>query len=183
MTYVRSDIDGQYYFVRDVDDKQNAANLLARLKKDLFYLNNYLFNNLQNQIANNNLSPAYQINKPYIEQLNTNIQNVVIRESSDNTVYTSYTINKGEKIVFCIRSKTISDFIKSGNIHDYNVIMYVALHEISHVACPETGHTQLFKEIFRFITQEAIKINIYHKIDFVNNPKEYCGMTINDSII
>ena len=63
-------------------------------------------------------------------------------------------------------------------------MMYVVLHEISHVACPiYDNHGPLFKEIFAFITNIAIKINIYKKIDFMQNPEEYCGLTITDSIV
>lgn len=73
--------------------------------------------------------------------------------------------------------------MKEDNIHEFNLVMYVLLHEISHVACPEYDHTPLFKKIFRFICQEAIDVGLYEKIDFVNTPKEYCGMGINESII
>jgi hypothetical protein len=61
--------------------------------------------------------------------------------------------------------------------------MYVALHEISHVACPEVGHTELFKKIFHFITKIAINMGIYKKIDFAKNPVEYCGLTVSESIV
>ena len=63
-------------------------------------------------------------------------------------------------------------------------MMYVVLHEISHVACPiYDNHGPLFKKIFGFLTNEGIKLNIYTNIDFKNKPVEYCGMTINESII
>ena len=96
----------------------------------------------------------------------------------ENTNYTSYTTNKGEQIVFCIRS-----IDPLHTIHDLNLIMYVLLHELAHVACPEYNHTPLFKKIFRFICEEAIEMGIYVKIDFYTSPKYYCGMKINESII
>ena len=61
--------------------------------------------------------------------------------------------------------------------------MYVTLHEMAHVACPEFGHTPLFKNIFLFFTQVAIDLNLYRKIPFDEDPREYCGLTISDSII
>lgn len=176
LVYVKSQLDNNYYLVRNVKDKQKASNLLSRMKADIFKLNDHLMNNI-------NSGGEYQNNKEYILQLNRNIQNVDIRESSSYSLQTSYTVNKGESIIFCIRSKDISKFLDSNNIHDYNTIMYVALHEIAHVACPEYGHTPLFNSIFRFFCQEGIKIGIYERIDFKNYPIEYCGMTINDSII
>ena len=57
------------------------------------------------------------------------------------------------------------------------------LHEIAHIACPEYGHTPLFNSIFAFLTREAVEMGLYEKIDFQNNPVEYCGMMVNSSII
>jgi hypothetical protein len=181
MTYVRSDIDNESYMVRDVRDKKQAANILARLKRNIYAITDYMYNKLNNhKIAQ---TQRYKEFKPYILQLKQKIKGVVVKESSANTVYTSYTINKGEQIIFCIRSKSITSVLTSNDIHDINLIMYVALHEISHVACPGYDHTPLFKKIFRFICEEAIEMGIYKRIDFVAHPKEYCGMKIHDTII
>jgi hypothetical protein len=181
MTYVISDIDNKQYMVRDQKDKKQAANILARLKENIHGITKYMNAKLEDpKVAN---TPRYKEFKPYILQLKEKIKDVVIKESSSNTVYTSYTVNKGEQIIFCIRSKSLSNMLNTNNIHDINLIMYVALHEISHVACPEYNHTPLFKKIFKFICEEAIEMGIYNKIEFSISPKEYCGMTINDTII
>ena len=50
-----------------------------------------------------------------------------LSESLPNTSYTSYSVNKGEKIVFCIESK------KTGKLVDMNTIMFVAIHELAHM--------------------------------------------------
>lgn len=176
MIYIKSQIDGKYYLVRNVKDKQRASNLLSKLKRDIFRLNDHLMSNIDS-------GDNYKNNKQYILQLNKNIQDMYIRESSSYSLQTSYTVNKGESIIFCIRSKDINKYLNTDNIHDYNIIMYVTLHEIAHVACPEYGHTPLFNSIFRFFCEEGIKLGIYNKEDFKSNPVEYCGMTINDSII
>lgn len=181
MVYVKDDIDNSSYMVRNKKDKKQAANLLGRVKANIIALTNYMSNKMDNpKFAKN---AKYKEFKPYIDQLKNKIKGVVIRESSENTVYTSYTINKGEQIIFCIRSKAISNVLTSNNIHDINIIMYVALHEMSHVACPEYHHTPLFKKIFKFICEEGIEMGIYKKIDFKATPREYCGMMINDSIV
>ena len=98
-------------------------------------------------------------------------------ETPDDEKNTSYTINKGEKIVICLRSKLLSE------IHDINTIMYVVIHELAHVACPEFGHTPLFKKIFIFLLKESYKINIYTPIDYRKKPQDYCGMTINEYLL
>jgi len=184
MVYCKSVVDDAYYLVRDRADKNRAANLLATIKKNIFDITQYMYNRL---IAIDSLPDIdrerYASNKQYIEQLNTNISNVVIMESSDSSKYTSYSVNKGEEIVFCIRSKTLSNLIDGNDMHDTNLIMYVALHEISHVACPEKDHTPLFLKIFNFICNEAVTMGIYKKINFNDKSEEYCGMMITDSII
>jgi predicted metal-dependent hydrolase len=171
VVYVKSNIDDNYYLVRDLPDKQRSADLLSNIKKKIFILVDHLVKNKNKK--------EYIKYKKYINQLEERIQNVVITETSKNSSYTSYSINKGEQIIFCLRSRTKEE----DSIHDINLLMYVVLHEIAHVACPEYGHGALFKRIFAFITLEAIKIKLYTKIDFNNKNEEYCGLTITDSII
>lgn len=181
MVYEMSDLDNQIYLVRNVKDKKNAANLLSSIKEDIFKISDFL----SEKIKSNNIDDIqkYRPYEEYIRQLERNLQNVEIRESSNSTMYTSYTINKGESVVFCIRSRLIAKYLDGNNIHDKNLIMYVALHEISHIACPEVGHTELFYKIFKFITETAIGMGIYEKIHFDRDPVEYCGMMITDSIL
>lgn len=181
MAFVKSDLDGETYMVRNNKDRQTAANILAQIKANIYKITYYVNEKINNpQTAK---LPRYIEFRPYILQLKEKIQNVVIKESAANSVYTSYTINKGEQIIFCIRSKSLTNVLNSNNIHDINLIMYVALHEISHVACPEYNHTPLFKKIFRFLCEEAIEMGLYQRIDFGNHPVEYCGMKITDTII
>ena len=168
MTYVESNIDYNYYLVRDDNDKQKASNLLSKIKINIDKLANYCYENRYN----------YKNMKPYIEQLYRRIQNSFIVESNKNSTYTSYSVNKGEQLVFCIRSKDNNE-----KFHDLNLLMYVVIHELAHVGCPEYGHTPLFKEIFIFLCEISIKINIYKKINFEDDNREYCGMTITESVI
>lgn len=167
--YIKSDIDNNKYLVRDVKDKQKAANLLARIKNNIdrlvFFLN-----------VNKN-KKKYKPFIPYIEQLDKNIRFVIISENTPDSIYTSYSINKGEEIVFCIRAKDIEE-----KLHSLNLMMYVTLHELAHAACPEIGHTLLFKKIFSFLIDNAIKLKIYKKIDFDNNPISYCGMILTSHV-
>jgi hypothetical protein len=181
MTYIRSDFDNELYMVRNRKDKKKAANLLARIKHNIHGITKYMYEKLQNPKTNN--LERYKEFSPYILQLHEKIKNVVVKESASNSVYTSYTVNKGEQIIFCIRSKVLTKTIESNDLHDINLLMYVALHEISHVACPEYNHTPLFKKIFKFICEEGIEMGIYQKIDFNTNPEEYCGMNITDTVI
>ena len=167
---VESDIDKKAYLVRDLKDKKLSANLLAKINININKLNTYLFTN----------KAKYPKYIPYIEQLNEKLKNTKIQESADNGIYTSYSVNKGEQIIFCLRSRNKNT---NNKFHDLNLLMYVVIHEMGHVACPEFGHTELFKDIFAFLATEAVKLKLYTKIDFNKNNKEYCGLTITDSII
>ena len=91
VVYVLSDIDQEYYLVRDVDDKQEAANLLARIRQNINSLVIHLNNNIDD----------YPDNIKYIKQLTNRINGSIINESSADSSYTSYSVNKGEQIVFC----------------------------------------------------------------------------------
>jgi Mimiviridae putative metallopeptidase WLM domain protein len=172
MTYVKSDVDDKYYLVRNVEDKHQACNMLAKIRNDILKLSEHLYENRNKE--------GYKHMKQYIEILHRKAPDIVFVESTADSQYTSYCVNKGEQIVFCLRTKEPGRF---GDMHAYNLVTYVVLHEISHSCCPEWGHGALFKKIFAFLTKTAIKIQTYTKIDFDNEPEEYCGMTISDSII
>lgn len=165
--YVKSDINNKAYLVRDEIDKQQASNLLATLETRINILSNYLHDNIDKY-------PEYS---EYIIQLNDGLKDVIINEGEKGSKYTSYSVNKGEQIVFCLRSRNSP----TEELHDINLLMYVALHEIAHVACPEKGHTELFKNIFSFFISIATELSIYTHIPFETDPKEYCGLYISNS--
>lgn len=168
-SFVRSTIDGDEYIVQDKPDKYIAANNLAIIKKNIYIVNEYMMKHINEK--------GFLEYKNYIERLNSRIYSTKISEGLGQRGYTSYTINKGDEIVFCIRSE------KTKTLLPINLVMYVVLHEISHIACPEQGHTDLFNKIFKFFAQNGVNARVYEKINFHDNPREYCGMTINESII
>jgi len=174
MVHIKSQLDEKFYLVRDLPDKQAASNMLAKIKENIKLISNYLYDKIKND------PNKYKQYRNYIKQLYKNIQNTIITENDNNMEYTSYTVDKGVEIVFCLRTRLRGE---NNKLHDLNLVMYVVLHEISHVACPETGHTPLFKEIFEFILRKGIKLGIINYVDFSRNPSEYCGMTINEKLL
>ncbi len=168
--YVKSDIDDELYLVRDLPDKKQAANILARIKQNINSINLFLYNNKKTK---------YKEYEPYIDQLHERIQNVIIMENDGDYKYTSYSVNKGEQLIFCLRSRDVVN----NKLHEINLLMYVVLHEMSHIACPEVGHGPLFKKIFAFIAKIGVEQQLYTKIDFESHAQEYCGLMITDSII
>lgn len=163
--YIKSNIDNNYYYVSNLENKQEIADMLAQIKLNIKYLLEYLKQNQNEEY------------KEYVKNLEDNIDKVDILENIDEYNYTSYSVNKGEELVLCVKNQ------KTKQLYNINLIMYVVLHEISHIMCPEYGHGKLFQKIFGYVTQEAINCGIYHNIDFNNNPQEYCGLTIHSNIL
>lgn len=161
--YVKSKIDNRTYLVRKLADKQKAADKLAEINKN----NIKLIKHLLEKHPNNN----------DIKRLYSNYNPDSISEGSSESGYTSYSINKGEKIILCIRQK------KTNEIIDTNIIMYVTIHELAHLMTNEIGHTKMFWDNFKFILQEAVNINVYNKVDFAKEPVKYCGIKITSSVI
>lgn len=96
-------------------------------------------------------------------------------KESWKTNSTSYSINKGDELVFCIRDKL------NNSIHDINTLMFVAIHELAHIVTDELQHTQKFWNNMKSLLQTAENLNLYTYVDYSQNPIEYCGMTINST--
>lgn len=160
--YVRSTIDNTEYLVRSLPDKQDAANLLANIRKKLEKTVKYL----------NDHEP----NNKITIQLLKNFRSDKISEGSENGKYTSYSINKGEQIVFCLRSKDADK-----KLVDLNTMVFVALHELAHIGTVSVGHTPEFWDNFKWVLKQAVKADVYVYQDFNNKPVGYCGITITDN--
>lgn len=83
----------------------------------------------------------------------------------------AYTENK-EVITLCLRDPITKKY------YDMNTIMYVALHELAHVASSTQGHGTEFKKNFALILREAARKKIYDPRK--NIPTTYCGVGPND---
>ena len=162
LEYVRSTVDGRDYQVQSLPDMQAAADLLAKIRQRLDTLMSHL----------SKMYPEDERTK----LLQKNFRSDRISEGAEKEKYTSYSINKGERIVFCIRSRDASK-----KLMDLNTMMFVALHELAHVASTEIGHTEAFWDNFRWLLEEAIQIGIYKEQDFLSKPVPYCGIMITDS--
>ncbi len=87
---------------------------------------------------------------------------------------TSYTVNKGEKLCLCLRSKS-----DPSKLVDYNTLMFTILHEISHIAnYAGWGHKTDFWTIMKFILHEAVLVGIYKPVDYGKYPVNFCGLDI-----
>lgn len=160
--YVRSRIDDRHYLVRKLQNSQQAADYLAEVNAKLIRLVKHMMAKF----------PA----NPEVLQMYKNYNPNAISEGSYESGYTSYTVNKGEKLILCIRQKD-QTFV------DSNVIFYIAAHELAHIMTTEVGHTETFWANFKILLNEAMAIGLYRKVDFNKKNEDYCGIKITSSIV
>jgi hypothetical protein len=180
--FVESFTDNNAYLVRNLPDKQQASNNLGKIRDNLRKTINYILekiNKVEEKEEYELMSEDYKYIEmsEYINKIDTLFDNIIFSETSADSSFTSYSINKGEEIVFCLRSK------EDDSLHNINLVMYVAIHEVAHVGCPEIGHTPLFHKINKFMLKEAIKAGAYYYDDYESNPVNYCGMDLTSTIL
>jgi hypothetical protein len=163
-------LDGNQYYVRDQQDKNEAVKILSDLRQNLKKLINFIEENSAND-------KEYHIYKDNINSIKNKIDEVVIKETPSNSSYTSYSVNKGEELYLCIRSKN------TNKIHNINDLLYVAIHEVAHIGCPEIGHTDLFFKINLYLLKKAVEFNLYKYDNYNNKPREYCGINLNNTLL
>tara|TARA_B000000475_G_C16005647_1_gene450830 strand:+ start:3215 stop:3796 length:582 start_codon:yes stop_codon:yes gene_type:complete len=158
--------DGNEYRVQINDDNEKTAELLSKAVNKIKNLINHLKKNNSDDIRTNTL-----LNRFDVENITENNKN-----EAKNGI-TSYTVNKGEKVVVCLRQK-------NGNLVDLNTLMYVIIHEMAHI-CDLTSkqHDDKFWNNFEWLLKEAINIGIYTYEDYEENEKPYCGIDITSNVI
>ena len=162
---VTSTVDNRSYKVRDMPDKQQAADLLAKVRIKIVNL----YNELKEKFPD----------KPQIRQWVKNFTPDPNRfeEATPDAQHTSYSVNKGEKVHLCLRQREGVNEALVGE----NVMVFVSLHEMAHVITPSVGHGPDFWNNFAWLLKQAEERGIYHYQDFKSHPVSYCGLSITDS--
>jgi len=157
-----SNVDGKQYCVRERNKLELAADRLAVVNEKMGKLVEHCFKNYPTRENIKRLKEGYNPKK--------------IMETLPTSEYTAYSQNKGEKMAFCLNTE------KEGNqLIDPNTLMFVALHELSHIATKSIGHKDEFWQNFKFLLGEASKIGIYEQVDYKKKPARYCGTNISDN--
>lgn len=161
----KSSVDGRWYVVRNLPDYQQAADLIGRINAVLEGTIRALARERGDKDA-------------HVVRLRERYRPGSLSEAtSESRYYTSYSVNKGEKIVLCLRSKDDHRLV------DANTLAYVALHELGHVMTEEVGHTPAFWRNFRELIRVAVGAGLYEPVDYRTHPEEYCGIVIQSSVI
>jgi hypothetical protein len=154
--------DNKTYYVQDYQNNKEAADVLSKLANDSMKLINYLSHKYPDK---DNVSRLK-------EKFNPNNMREAIHEKDS----TSYTINKGEMMHLCLRNKD-----ENKTLHEHNLLMFVIIHELAHIASKSIGHNKEFYDNFKFLLNEAASMHIYHPVNFGNNPEEYCGINVTNN--
>lgn len=161
---IKSTVDGQLYKVRDMPDKQQAADLLAKVRARM----KKIYIHLQSSF------PDKPQVKRLLQRFEANPDRIL--ESTPDAEHTSYSVNKGEKVHFCLRQRQGGD----ESLVNENVMVFVALHEMAHMITDSVGHEAEFWNNFGWLLKEAEKIGAYQYQDFKAHPVRYCGTNITD---
>lgn len=153
---VRSTVDNREYLVQENEDAEEAANLMAEIRRRLVLLAEHLYKAFPDDDR--------------VVLLKDNFDENAFREGTEGSGYTSYSLNKGEKIILCLRNKN--------KLMDVNTMMFVSIHELAHLANATVGHDDAFWNTNRWLLEEAINIGIYVKQEFDKKPVEYCNIMI-----
>ena len=159
---IEATVNGKKYYVRNLPDRNEAANKLATIG-----------NSLQSLI--DSLDEEEEEKGKYNKQLKESFNPDYITENIPGSTYVAYSVNKGEELSLCVREKDTEVFM------DNNIILFVAIHELSHIMTPETGHTPLFWNNMKYLLEKASSMAIYTPTDYSKNPETYCGMEINST--
>lgn len=156
--------DGKMYKVQNLPDKQDACERMCKIRANLV------------RIVDSFKDLNYKKDESY-QRLVSRFNPEALEENDLDASSTSYSENKGEKIVVCLRDKTIKPY----PLVDENTVMFVLIHEMAHLMTESIGHTPEFWTNFRKLLQDCIKLGVYQNVNYTKNPVQYCGMTISDT--
>ena len=174
--YIKSNIDGNYYRVRNKN--QRKADLLAIMHAKL----NLIVNTLSLDSKYNN---------------NTNVKRLIynwnkgvsIKEIGKMESDAAYVINK-KHMSFCLQDKPSTN---ANIVEDINLMTYVGIHELSHIMSDEIGHGNEFISNFEFLLGYSKQLKyfdkllnkempVYIQLDKLNTADNYCGVPLINSI-
>ena len=163
---IQSKKDGRVYKVQNLPDKQEACEKIANIREKLLKLIEFYTSDPSAMADHRVKTMVTRFNPDNFSEIDLD---------SDTT---SYSENKGEKIVICIRDKA-----PPYKFVDENTTMFVLLHEMAHLMTTTIGHTPEFWANFKRVLHDAIQCGIYTNVNYSKTPVAYCGLTITDSPI
>ena len=160
---VRSSVDGNTYLVRDMDDSEKAADMLAMVRSRIDRL-----------VSIASQDPRYA-NDVRVRRIRRRWKGSKLCETGSFSQDAAFSLNKGEVVALCVRRP-------DGRLEDTDVATFVAIHELAHLAVDDNGHTDRFWEAMRYLLKIAIEdARVYTHQPFEQLKRTYCGMPITSS--
>ena len=155
--YITSLVDNNKYLVNNTHKKHEVSDAIAKLNQNM--------KSLMERLSNKEIK----------KKLEDRTQNTEFMENAKKfppKKETSYTVNKGDRIVLCVVDYATME------LYDMNTLMYVVIHELAHIANDTIGHDDSFYSIFNYLLQESIFTGIYSFYNFDKLPLRYCGLEL-----
>lgn len=190
--------DGRYYYMlADKPDQQEAAkiikeinefmvNLILELKKKYLYNQKTCFSEdkfdpddefvpFSNRCVDHKSNPLDDFKYRAIYLLVTRYRPNRLEENQPTSSKdTSWAEGKGDRIALCLREQLSGKY----KFIDSDLIKFVAIHELTHIAANTLEHPEYFWKVFKFLLLEANALLGYKLINYKKNPVNYCGMTV-----
>jgi hypothetical protein len=188
--------DGRnYYVLNNKPNQKNAAELISEMNEFMINLiiglkKKYLYNertcfsepdfNIEDEFVPYNKSCAvdkplndFRIRAVYL--LVTRYRPNYLEENQPtSSADTSWAEGKGERIALCLREQNSGEY----NFIDPDLIKFVAIHELTHIAANTLQHPYYFWKIFKFLLIEANLLLGFKLVDYKNKNTNYCGINV-----
>ena len=112
--------------------------------------------------------PDEEVTKALLERYKNKTKMSELFDKSKNIAFSK---NKGEEVSICLDDESL----------DMNVLMFIAIHELSHIGTDEIGHTDKFWDNMKFLLERAVELDLYVPQDYSKFPVTFCGYEINSS--
>lgn len=162
--YYRSE-SGIVYKVVNYSDKQDAAIIIDKI-------NIFLISVIRQLKKDVDAGYNFGKRKYFVLNMIKFYDPTIIKENPPTNGDTAYVVNKGDEFVMCLRDKS------SKQLHDIELLKFVALHEISHIGSYEMGHNTEFWGNFSWLLKYLNKAGLYNPVDYSKQPVVYCGLRV-----
>ena len=154
MVWVRSDLTGKKYLVKNLPGAQRVADRLAFME---LRIKDFL-----------GKAEAYAPGDPRLENIRRRWNGTLAETKNDSDV--AYSVGK-DSVFVCVRAE-------DGSLESENTCMFVLIHEFAHLATDEYGHPPEFWGNMRFLLELAEVTGAYSYEDFDAQLTSYCGRTL-----
>ncbi len=172
----------QFYRVHeDLENPEGAAETMDKLN----IIANTMMGHLETKYSTEDKA-RYFIKPEYVETVLYGIaamrrnykaanleENIPERSGGD----TSYVIDKGSVFAMCLRDPRNNNKLDT----KMNSLIFVLMHELTHLFTKGYGHDAIFWNNFRFVLQEAANAGLYTPINYRTTGSPYCGIVISYS--